>query len=178
MLLGVISERKANGMPRNEDKAEMDWQARKERRWNATKGYRLGWVNPTLYGHASAFMDITEGNNLDGRGITCPSDKSAYTENFDDGNNDEDGWNNYLDGPAGYYATAGWDPVTGLGAVDFPGLRSIFSTSTTTDDGADFLGVYYEDEYYDAETDREREEISPPPPPCGYYGGACGSYEG
>lgn len=64
-------------------------------------GKRLGMANPMLYqlaqSHPSAFKDITQGSN------TC---KSTCC------------------GGAGYKAAKGWDPVTGLGTLNFPQLLS------------------------------------------------------
>merc|ERR1712232_652385 len=64
-------------------------------------GKRLGLANPLLYqlaqSHPSAFKDITKGSN------TC---KSSCC------------------GGAGYKAAKGWDPVTGLGTLNFPELLS------------------------------------------------------
>ncbi|OSX61674.1 hypothetical protein POSPLADRAFT_1070312 [Postia placenta MAD-698-R-SB12] len=54
----------------------------------------LGWLNPWLYGAASgAFASVTAGNNL-----ACSG------------------------GTTGFYATSGWDPITGLGTPDFDKL--------------------------------------------------------
>lgn len=59
----------------------------------------MGWINPFLYHNASQFInDITVGENNCGRLnssklITCCNE--------------------------GYYATLGWDPVTGLGSINF-----------------------------------------------------------
>lgn len=55
----------------------------------------LGFLNPLLYKNANAFTDITTGNN----------DMHA------DGN--------------GWYAQAGWDPVTGLGTPNFKSLSAV-----------------------------------------------------
>ena len=52
----------------------------------------LGWINPALYAFASKFVnDITSGNNKCKVGPTCCAQ--------------------------GFYASTGWDPVTGLGSV-------------------------------------------------------------
>lgn len=60
----------------------------------------LGFLNPWLYGQAAprenAFFDVVEGNNRHG---CC-----GYT---------------------GFYATPGWDPVTGLGTPNFEVLSGI-----------------------------------------------------
>ena len=45
---------------------------------NATHSYRLGWLNPTLYKNLNAFTDVTEGQNIDGRGIPCNHPDSFY----------------------------------------------------------------------------------------------------
>merc|ERR1711959_116754 len=55
----------------------------------AKKMAPMGFLNPWLYKHADAFTDITQGDNLDGRG--------SYHQ------------------PYGFNCSAGWDPVTGLG---------------------------------------------------------------
>jgi len=57
---------------------------------------QLGFLNPFLYKNQDAFTDVTKGNNAIGRG----------TFNL----------------PYGFNATAGWDPVTGLGSPIFPKL--------------------------------------------------------
>ena len=53
----------------------------------------LGFLNPFLYQNAAAMYDVTMGYN-DG----C------------------------LEGDTGFYAAAGWDPVTGSGSPNFPDL--------------------------------------------------------
>ena len=56
----------------------------------------MGFLNPFLYEFSSSFTtDITTGNNrcLEQSGCSCCSE--------------------------GYYASSGWDPVSGLGVVDF-----------------------------------------------------------
>ena len=86
----------------------------------------MGFLNPFLYEFSSSFTtDITTGNNrcLEQSGCSCCSE--------------------------GYYASSGWDPVSGLGLVDFqlfsakallvetpypsqsPTLRPTFSPTTT-----------------------------------------------
>ncbi|PCH35757.1 subtilisin-like protein [Wolfiporia cocos MD-104 SS10] len=56
----------------------------------------MGFLNPFLYSQGlSALTDITEGNNL-----ACSN------------------------GTTGFYATVGWDPVTGLGTPDFLRLKA------------------------------------------------------
>ncbi|RYG68942.1 hypothetical protein EON64_03955, partial [archaeon] len=59
----------------------------------------LGWVNPAIYALSSAtFKDITDGSNACvALGRVCCAQ--------------------------GFKATKGWDPVTGLGAVNFASFR-------------------------------------------------------
>lgn len=70
----------------------------------------VGFVNPALYSFAShqtdIFHDITVGEN------NCAA--SHATPNCC---------------PMGFLATAGWDPITGLGSVDFEKLASAFHAS-------------------------------------------------
>eukprot|EP01039_Chlorochromonas_danica_P006647 gene6647-7347_t len=77
---------------------------------------KLGWLNPYLYRNASAFVrDITSGDNkctaLSQPGMTCCNE--------------------------GFYATAGWDPVTGLGSIDFHSFYTFFANSTAVKDDDD-----------------------------------------
>lgn len=67
----------------------------------------LGWINPALYTFSSSFVnDITSGeNNCVAMGTVCCSQ--------------------------GYHATPGWDPVTGLGSVNFTAMNEIFSNLGT-----------------------------------------------
>eukprot|EP00981_Chlorochromonas_danica_P004459 scaffold902_cov254-Ochromonas_danica.AAC.5 len=61
----------------------------------------LGWMNPLLYTYSDSFVnDITVGDNR------CTAFASKCC-------------------PIGFDATAGWDPVTGLGSVDFSKLLSL-----------------------------------------------------
>merc|ERR1712187_34792 len=70
---------------------------------NAQLGTSVGFINPTLYAAAAGnFNDITEGNNKCTASTTCCSQ--------------------------GFSATTGWDPVTGLGSVDFAKFKSLFSS--------------------------------------------------
>jgi len=75
---------------------------------NAQLGSSVGFINPTLYaaGESSeAFNDITNGNNK------CTASTTCCTQ--------------------GFAATKGWDPVTGLGSVDFAQYKKLFSTFPT-----------------------------------------------
>ncbi|KZT03971.1 family S53 protease [Laetiporus sulphureus 93-53] len=55
----------------------------------------LGFLNPWLYANSGALNDVATGNNL-----ACS------------------------DGSTGFYAAAGWDPVTGLGTPNYSSLKS------------------------------------------------------
>jgi len=62
----------------------------------------LGFLNPTLYGLGGSelFNDVTKGKNncaVDGSGVCCRE---------------------------GFFASRGWDPLTGLGSVDFAVLKA------------------------------------------------------
>ncbi len=63
----------------------------------------LGWLNPALYAHYTEFVnDITVGeNNCAAGGEVCCG--------------------------AGYNAAAGWDPVTGLGSVNFTSFSRVLT---------------------------------------------------
>jgi len=60
----------------------------------------IGFINPTLYANAAAFNDITQGNNRCTAGTVCCTQ--------------------------GFTAATGWDPLTGLGSVDYAKFRAIF----------------------------------------------------
>merc|ERR1711904_96851 len=71
---------------------------------SANGGTSLGFINPTLYpagARASSFNSITAGNNKCTASTTCCSQ--------------------------GFTATAGWDPVTGWGSVDYAKFESLFA---------------------------------------------------
>lgn len=60
----------------------------------------LGFLNPALYKLSDSFInDITSGSNKCAPGLTSKSASVCCTQ--------------------GFQATKGWDPVTGLGSVDF-----------------------------------------------------------
>jgi hypothetical protein len=62
----------------------------------------VGWLNPTLYGRQASYVkDITSGKNNCGAG------------NYD--------WCC----SQGYYAAPGWDPVTGLGSINFDSFKNV-----------------------------------------------------
>ena len=100
---------------------------------NAERGWPLGWLNPALYGaHTGVFNDITEGSNTDGMNniasmpTVCPA------------------------GSPGFRAGPGWDPVTGLGSVDYPRFKNLMILSgggqedTLQSAHADLTSQYYE----------------------------------
>jgi hypothetical protein len=59
----------------------------------------IGWINPVLYSNRTFFVnDIVSGHNKCGASGKCC--------------------------PQGFTATAGWDPATGLGSVDYANLHS------------------------------------------------------
>jgi subtilase family serine protease len=61
----------------------------------------VGWINPALYANADSFVnDITSGDNhCAADGLCCPQ---------------------------GFWAGPGWDPVTGLGTLNYGFLSKIF----------------------------------------------------
>ena len=66
----------------------------------------VGWVNPTLYTNASMFInDITSGDNK--CGAQAEPDKFGCCTQ-------------------GFTCTTGWDPVTGLGSVNYGEMKSLF----------------------------------------------------
>jgi len=68
---------------------------------SANGGTSLGFINPTLYqAGVGSFNSITSGNNKCTASTTCCAQ--------------------------GFTATAGWDPVTGWGSVDYAKFESLF----------------------------------------------------
>ena len=71
----------------------------------------VGWVNPILYGNFSSFTnDITSGNN------NCASSSKAISATCC---------------PQGYSAGPGWDPVSGLGSLDYQKFVNFMMAATT-----------------------------------------------
>lgn len=68
----------------------------------------VGWINPTLYTYASNFtVDVDDGHNkCSAYGSVCCSQ--------------------------GFHAVSGWDPVTGLGVVNFTAMAAVFRSLATT----------------------------------------------
>lgn len=65
----------------------------------------VGFINPTLYANPDAFNDITSGTNQCTVNLCCQ---------------------------AGFFATTGWDPATGLGSVQYASLQKIFLNVSTS----------------------------------------------
>jgi tripeptidyl-peptidase I len=77
----------------------------------------VGWANPAMYANSARFVrDITSGNSFCAA-LTAPG---AFPNCC----------------PQGFYATTGWDPVTGLGTVNYGKMETAFlsigSTKTLT----------------------------------------------
>jgi subtilase family serine protease len=68
----------------------------------------VGFINPVMYKSPSAFNDITSGDNKCGR---CARDDECTC-------------------CGGYEAGNGWDPVTGLGSVDFKKFEALFDAAS------------------------------------------------
>lgn len=71
----------------------------------------VGFILPTLYGNASRFNDVTSGSN------NCCQSSSLSTSGRCCN--------------SGFLASKGWDPVTGLGSINFPELFSLFYPGAT-----------------------------------------------
>ena len=66
----------------------------------------VGWVNPAMYAHSAQFVnDVRSGDN------------KCAAINYEDGVTCCD---------QGYYATTGWDPVTGLGSINYGKMETAF----------------------------------------------------
>lgn len=69
----------------------------------------IGWVNPALYKNSNSFVnDITSGNNQ------CTS---AFVVGAPDG---------FVCCDQGFFTAPGWDPVTGLGSLNYGKMESAF----------------------------------------------------
>ena len=83
----------------------------------------LGNINAKLYSlaagskAASVFHDITTGNNI----VNCAGGSTGCSSTTSGTN-----------GTMGYSAGVGYDPVTGLGSIDAPGLAAALTSTTTT----------------------------------------------
>lgn len=178
MVAGIVADRKAEGLQQNADEQDAGYangcdEGTTCSSWKATQGFMLGWLNPTLYAHAAAFTDVTEGTNTNGRGVVCPPKGDSYYSGqsyFYNTNNDDHHDNAIVGEAAGFSATTGWDPVSGLGSIGYPSLKALFPKTLATDAGAGNLG----DMYYEQEELGDHAEIMerypPPTPPAYYYG--------
>lgn len=73
----------------------------------------LGWVNPALYANYTSYTnDVTKGNNR------CVSPALCCAQ--------------------GFYATAGWDPATGLGSLNYGKLSHVLVSNGVVN-GAQYL---------------------------------------
>eukprot|EP01031_Cornospumella_fuschlensis_P019041 gene19041-23325_t len=73
----------------------------------------LGWINPALYAQATHYVrDITSGHNRCTALYNAQGSSTCCAQ--------------------GYYAATGWDPVTGLGSLDFERFYSVFALNDTT----------------------------------------------
>jgi tripeptidyl-peptidase-1 len=82
----------------------------------------LGFINPTLYafGPTNAyFNDVTSGNNK------CMAD------------GDIEHAANATCCESGFYATAGWDPLTGFGSIQYPNLAEMIDNAPVSNDDKD-----------------------------------------
>ena len=133
-------------------------------------------MNPTLYANAGSFRDVTAGNNTDGRGVVCDKSFSSdrgYQLQQDDDNHMTPADQLLAGGAAGFAAATGWDPVSGLGSIELPSLKAMFSTKVATDAGAGCVGC----DYYDEKSqDSEGYLYSPSPPPAYGYGSQDNTY--
>lgn len=74
----------------------------------------VGWLNPALYNSTTTYAnDITSGNNK------CTSVYGGSYGNYQTTCCSQ-----------GFYATTGWDPVTGLGSIDFNAFVQQFASVT------------------------------------------------
>ena len=83
-------------------------------------------------------------------------------------------WQNiFLPRAAGFTASSGWDPVSGLGSIQYDKLSSLFPVSTATSEGTGCLGCDYYDEnsLVDSAQYFHESHSVPSPPPDGSYGG-------
>lgn len=68
----------------------------------------IGFINPTLYANATFFNDVVSGYN------NCCSYSASTNSSL------------ATCCSAGFNATAGWDPLTGLGSLTYPNFASMF----------------------------------------------------
>lgn len=86
----------------------------------------LGFLNPSIYAYGSTnsyFNDITSGNNKCTAWGDISNPSGAICCN------------------SGFYASPGWDPVTGFGSIQYENLNKMIENAPEHDDG-----VYYSDD--------------------------------
>ena len=82
----------------------------------------LGFLNPALYAKGSYFVnDITSGSNLC-TALYYSSSTKTYLPTCC---------------KQGFYCEGGWDPVTGLGSVDFAAMNAALGVTLVTDESDD-----------------------------------------
>lgn len=79
----------------------------------------LGFITPLLYAHPSVASDIISGGNIP----QIPG--SGYGYGYDRPELIPPGTGC---GPVGYSAVPGWDPASGLGALNYPKLFAVVQT--------------------------------------------------
>ena len=84
----------------------------------------VGFLNPLLYKHAAQMAhDITSGSNYCSAGYTQSSSHNATLTCCNQG----------------YHSAKGWDPVTGLGSVDFAKMLQVLATPMHMEQTEDVL---------------------------------------
>ena len=84
----------------------------------------IGWLNPLLYKHADQIAhDITSGSNFCTAGYPQSSAHNATLTRCNQG----------------FYPSIGWDPVTGLGSINFAKMLQILATPTVMEQTEDVL---------------------------------------
>jgi hypothetical protein len=89
----------------------------------------LGFLNPSIYAYGSAnpyFNDVTSGNNK------CTAGDPATAVCCD----------------SGFYASTGWDPLTGFGSINYPNLNAMVDNAPEHDDG-----IYFDDDINQGDDD-------------------------
>ena len=81
----------------------------------------VGFINPTLYANANLFNDIVTGNS------SCCAQSSVSLPP--------------VHCVAGFTATEGWDPVTGLGSISLHSLMQMIVPSPTNRSSTDSLSI-------------------------------------
>ena len=174
MVSNVVAQRRANGPAvwRTETTHDplqgVDSNYASVTAADVTHGYRLGWLNPTLYAASpGVFTDVVAGNNTDGRGTVCP----LSTDLQNDVSYGLHGimQNVALGRPAGFGATDGWDPVSGLGSITNDRLAALFPVTVATSQGGGQLGSDYYDQSSEETSAYDQQQNAVPSPPSSYH---------